>query len=71
MIHGDIEVSGHIPPRRRVDLDPLFVEPKRTEPETTTEICARLDRTSRGNRVWECVVGTATGSNIAGKEPNE
>lgn len=57
MIRSDIEISGHVSPRPRIDLN-ARVKPGH-QPETTAEICARHDRTARGHRIWRIIVDMA------------
>lgn len=69
ILHHDIQPIDHVSPRPRIDLNARVLQ--QHAPETTAEVCARLDRTARGHRIWGIIVDAATGTNVAAKERAE
>lgn len=62
MIRGDIVPIDHVPPRPPIQIGPSNAAAKIIGPETTAEVCARLQRQSDAARIWPIVVSTAQGS---------
>lgn len=55
-LHPDIQPIGHISPRPRIDLNPPYVD--------LSPVQVRAVDIVETARIWECIVSTATGSNV-------